>query len=395
MRIEPHDQFRKARLTGALEAICRQLELTETQYREARSRYEGVGGWLAESSDPALAGLVIYVQGSTAIGTTVKPIGRNEHDVDLIARLTHAAIGLPPAVVKRMVGNRLKEHGTYRRLLEEMCRCWRLDYANEFHLDITPSIPNVGCTNGGELVPDRELRSWKASNPKGYKALFERRALLRPRFRLEKRDVTFADRAANASVEPYPEAGGFKGLLRRAVQIAKRHRDVHFERRRGECAPISVIVTTLLSRSYEWCVSNAVYDDEYDLLVDVVRHMPDTIGHEGGRWYIWNETTAGENFAERWNDHPDRAASFFSWHRALTADLADLRSIDGLDLIGERIEKALGGTPANVAIDHIRDTTARERAAGTLRYGAAGLVAAAAASRSSSAPVRSNTFFGR
>lgn len=395
MRIEPHDQFRKARLTGALEAICQQLELTEIQYREARSRYEGVGSWLAESSDPALSGLVIYVQGSTAIGTTVKPIGRNEHDVDLIARLTHAAIGLPPAVVKRMVGDRLKEHGTYRRLLEEMCRCWRLDYANEFHLDITPSIPNVGCANGGELVPDRELRSWKASNPKGYKALFERRALLRPRFRLEKRDVTFADRAANASVEPYPEAGGFKGLLRRAVQIAKRHRDVHFERRRGECAPISVIVTTLLARSYEWCVSNAVYDDEYDLLVDVVRHMPDTIGHEGGRWCIWNETTAGENFAERWNDHPDRAASFFSWHRALTTDLADLRSIDGLDLIGERIEKALGGTPANVAIGHIRDTTARERAAGTLRYGAAGLVAATAASRASSASVRSNTFFGR
>ncbi len=393
MRIEPHDQFRKARLTGALEAICQQLELTETQYREARSRYEGVGSWLADSSDPTLSGLVIYVQGSTAIGTTVKPIGRNEHDVDLIARLTHAAIGLPPAVVKRMVGDRLKEHGTYRRLLEEMCRCWRLDYANEFHLDITPSIPNVGCANGGELVPDRELRSWKASNPKGYKALFERRALLRPRFRLEKRDVTFADRAANASVEPYPESGGFKGLLRRAVQIAKRHRDVHFERRRGECAPISVVVTTLLARSYEWCVSNAVYDDEYDLLVDVVRHMPDTIGHEGGRWCIWNETTAGENFAERWNDHPDRAASFFSWHRALTADLADLRLIDGLDLIGERIEKALGSTPADVAIGHIRDTTARERAAGTLRYGAAGLVAATAASRAS-APVRSNTFFG-
>lgn len=206
---------------------------------------------------------------------------------------------------------------------------------------------------------------------------------------------TFADRTANAGVEPYPEAGGFKGLLRRAVQIAKRHRDVHFERRRGECAPISVIVTTLLSRSYEWCVSNAVYDDEYDLLVDVVRHMPDTIGHEGRRWCIWNETTGGENFAERWNDHPDRAASFFSWHRTLTADLTDLRSIDGLDLIGERIEKALGGTPANVAIDHIRDTTARERSAGTLRYGAAGLVAATAASRASSAPVRSNTFFGR
>ena len=61
------------------------------------------------------------------------------------------------------------------RLLEEMCRCWRLlsdFYANEFHLDITPSVPNMACVNGGELVPDEDLRTWKASNPRGFKALF-------------------------------------------------------------------------------------------------------------------------------------------------------------------------------------------------------------------------------
>jgi len=34
-----------------------------------------------------------------------------------------------------------------------------LNYANEFHMDITPSIMNPECTNGGELVPDKELRA--------------------------------------------------------------------------------------------------------------------------------------------------------------------------------------------------------------------------------------------
>ena len=93
MRVERQDQFRKARLTDALEATCEQLELTPTQYELAKSRYEGVGRWLAASSHPALSGLAIYVQGSTAIGTTVKPIGRNEHDVDLIAMLQATARG--------------------------------------------------------------------------------------------------------------------------------------------------------------------------------------------------------------------------------------------------------------------------------------------------------------
>ena len=48
-------------------------------------------------------------------------------DVDLIAKLQAAALGLPPSVVKKLIGDRLKEHGSYVRLLEEMCRCWRLE----------------------------------------------------------------------------------------------------------------------------------------------------------------------------------------------------------------------------------------------------------------------------
>jgi hypothetical protein len=102
---------------------------------------------------------------------------------------------------------------------------------------------------------------------------------------------------ARASIEPFPEAGGFKGILRRAVQIGKRHRDIAFLDD-PDLAPLSVIITTLTSRSYEWCVRHREYDSELEFLFEVVRHMPDTIevrsvdGREA--WFIWNETTQGE-----------------------------------------------------------------------------------------------------
>jgi len=250
---------------------------------------------MAGADSPLLRTLSIYLQGSTAIATTVKPIASNEHDLDLVANL-QAQATYPPGFVKHAIGERLRQHGSYFRILEEKPRCWRLAYANEFHLDITPSIPNPACSNGGELVPDKAVRDWKASNPKGYRALFEKRAALVPRIRARVMSE-FGVATKRAEIEPYPAPPAFKGLLRRTVQIGKRHRDVHFANDKNGRAPISVIITTLASRSYEYCVTNLVYDTELDLLLDVVRRMPDFIEHRqtasGPMWFIWNETTAG------------------------------------------------------------------------------------------------------
>ena len=172
-----------------------------------------------------------------------EPIGANEQqDVDLVAHVPDRDVPISPAALKKAIGDsRLRANGNYAPLLEEMPRCWRLKYANEFHMDITPSIPNPNCRFGGELVPDKTLKEWKASNPNGYKRLFEQRAKLAPVIRLRK---GLALDSARASVEPYPEAGGFKGILRRTVQIGKRHRDMMFVDD-PDIAPLSVIITTL------------------------------------------------------------------------------------------------------------------------------------------------------
>jgi hypothetical protein len=390
--VDPKLQARQTQIVAVLEMVCESLELSPTQFTLAKQRYEGAGACLAGSEKPVLRSIAIYLQGSTALQTTVKPLGVNEHDVDLVAHVADLDVQVSPAALKKAIGDCLRGNGNYAPLLEEMPRCWRLNYANEFHMDITPSIPNPECRFGGELVPDKTLKEWKASNPKGYKLLFERRAKLVPVIRLRKH---IAADSARASVEPYPEPGGFKGILRRTVQIAKRHRDMLFVDD-PDVAPLSVIVTTLASRSYEWCVTNREYENELDLLFDVIRHMPDTIEMRrvDGRdqWLIWNETTEGENFAEKWNRRPERAEAFFTWHARFCSDLVELEAVRGLDRLGDALKSLFGSRPANAAIDTLTDRVSTARRAGNLHV--APTIGLSVSALPASTSVQANTFYG-
>jgi hypothetical protein len=178
--VDPKLQARRTQVVEVLEVVCESLELSASQFALAKQRYEGVGACLAGSDDRMLQAIAVYLQGSTALRTTVKPIGVNEHDVDLVAHVPDPDVEISPAALKKAIGDCLRANGNYAPLLEEMPRCWRLSYANEFHMDITPSIPNPNCRFDGELVPDKTLKMWKASNPNGYKRLFEERAKLLP-----------------------------------------------------------------------------------------------------------------------------------------------------------------------------------------------------------------------
>jgi hypothetical protein len=243
---DPGQRLKKAEIVGVLERLGQALELTAAQHQLARDRYEAVGSWLADADNSLLRYLEIYAQGSVPLGTTVRPLGREEYDVDLVSFVPGVGTECRPATLKGIIGARLRANGLYAPILEEKPRCWRLNYANEFHLDITPSIRNPLCAASGELVPDRDLRTWKPTNPKGYRALFERRASLQPRFRR-----VAVEEGKRSDVEPFPARMQVRGVLRRAVQLAKRHRDVHFASLDPDLAPISVIITTLAARSYE------------------------------------------------------------------------------------------------------------------------------------------------
>lgn len=133
---------RKLALFQLLEAIGRELDLNPTRRADAETRYTAVSTWLIGSDDPRLQSTLVFLAGSTAIGTNVRPLGGEEHDVDLMSVLLGLGADASPSEVKALIGRRLRENARYAEIIEEMTRCWRIIYANEFHLDITPAIRN-------------------------------------------------------------------------------------------------------------------------------------------------------------------------------------------------------------------------------------------------------------
>lgn len=385
---------RKAEAYSLLEDICRQLELSSAHLEEARTSYEAVADWLSKSAHPALQMLSLYVHGSTALGTTVKPLRSDEFDVDLICRVLGITQATPPAELKKLIGDRLREHGVYASMLEEKKRCWRLNYARAFHLDISPTILNASCNNGGELVPDKSVKAWKPTNPSGYRKLFERRSEMQPRYNNLR--ALIGDTVAKADIAPFPAQQARKGILRRIVQLLKRHRDVFFSEIEADVAPISILITTLAMKSYEYCVATFTFDSELDVLVATIRLMPLFIDREliDGRqiYVVANETTEGENFAERWNTEPARAKWFFEWHKTALSDFERLETAEGIDRLTDQLSVALGEGVVRKVMDARTNAISSARAASRILVAPAiGLTTTESAD---AVPVPKNTHFG-
>jgi hypothetical protein len=195
-----------------------------------------------------------------------------------------------------------------------------------------------------------------------------------------------------ARVQPIPEYGFAKSVLRRAVQIYKRHRDIFFNGK--ENAPISIIITTLAAHAYEKAVRERTYESEFDLLYDVLELMPTFIElpYQNGNevFHIANPTTEGENFAEKWNSSLERAQAFFTWRGKAMADILKIANMEGLDQISKSLGVMLGESEARQAMaKYVSRKVTDPRSAGKLRsdshvgLGSAGIL------------VPRNTFFGK
>ena len=299
--------------------------------------------------------------------------------------------------VKELIGTRLKEHATYRPMLREKQRCWRIDYANEFHLDITPSIANPRCHQGGELVPDKSMAQWKPTNPHGYISKFEEYVATNPSF-----ESTIAPLGGvRADVALLPEQTVSKPILKRIVQLLKRHRDKMFiNTDRSDLAPISVIITTLASRAYHRCATQQIHANLFDLIIAVIREMPKFIKTEersGKQFFIIeNETTIGENFADKWNHDTRLATSFYTWHKDILTSFESLLFIEGTDQFAICLSHKFGAKKEHIRnlLSSITSSINKARSEGTLFVAPSLGVITSPVYGSAAVPVPKNTFFG-
>ena len=118
-------------------------------------------------------------------------------------RLTSA---VSPAALKKAIGDCLRDNGHYAPLLEEMPRCWRLNYANEFHMDITPSIPNPTCRRR-RARSRQDGQDVEGVKPEGLQAAVRVARQARSSYRLRKHALD----SARASIEPYPRSAASRG----------------------------------------------------------------------------------------------------------------------------------------------------------------------------------------
>jgi hypothetical protein len=298
-------------ISDLLRAIAEDLDIPSHCYDDAVVKYTDVGEWLAhEQSELAQYDPDIFPQGSFRLGTMVRPISdTDEYDIDLVCHLKIKKESTSQQELKERVGRRLAAREDIKGLLRPSRRCWVLDYPEPFHMDILPVIPNPERLPNGVLLTDTTLHRWQFSNPIGYGEWF----------REQMKVVLMEKRAAYASqhrmsIEEVPDYE-VKTPLQRVVQILKRHRDICFHGDAGS-RPASIVLTTLAARAYR------NQRDLYEALESVAMSMHEYVERrKDGKWWVSNPVEEGENFAEKWNEHPDFHKAFRHWLERVRADL--------------------------------------------------------------------------
>jgi hypothetical protein len=354
----------KSQFSSFLEKLSESLEVPSSRYEEAEEHYKAVGNWLGDAGSELVSyEPEIYPQGSFRLGTAIKPLSEaDEYDIDLVCELRLNKKQVSQKQLKHMIGDRLKAHDTYRKMLgkEEGRRCWTLNYADgaQFHMDILPAIPDeekykvmltehkvpiglaehaICITDNTNLNFDTIDDSWPRSNPRGYAEWFKNRMIVRFESRLR---VLAA--AMEASVEEVPEYR-VKTPLQQVVQILKRHRDMVFCDDKDD-KPISVIITTLAAHAY----NNE--EDLLDALTKIVNGMSAHISTHAGASWVPNPVNPMENFADKWQEHPAREVKFRGWLRQVQDDFARALEQGELRAVGGAFETRFGVSAVNEAL---------------------------------------------
>jgi len=237
-----------------------------------------------------------------------------------------------------------------------------LSYADsaKYHMDILPSIVSSGYNtvlekafsataltaldNNYESLAiritdnkqnyyytDTAAENWMKSNPFGYGKWFFNAA-----------DVTTLRKSMvlSEAVNPVPKYNKEKLPLQRVVQILKRHRDMMFNG--DEDKPISIIITTLVSKAYN--KETSIIDALMNVVADMRSNIESRYEPCVGKIVKWvpNPVNPQENFADRWVEHPQREKNFYKWLDQVEFDIQAITQKRGLQYIAESMKKPFG-----------------------------------------------------
>ena len=400
-----------ARFFHLVDPIARANEPTPTQLTALERSYNSTGEFLSGCSEFHGDLIQIHAHGSRQLGTIVRPRdgSREGFDIDLIARLTPEARRKyegdrgPALLLDRLHGVLSRYAEAHGLQLHRWERCATLEYSDGMFADIAPVIDApllaapFGDTHG--LIPDRELRRFDSTNPRGYAKHFDLAAAISPNFTAALSFSEAMDSVTRADVTPLPDAQEVFGrLLCRLVQLLKLHRNEAFGvvQVGQDMAPSSVFLTTLAAMAYA-VEAPQPHESPLELLLDIVVRMPlhfERISRPDGteEWVLPNPSAPKDNLAASMN-LPARQEAFFFWHRRLISDLNRILNAiehhEGMDVLLKALQAAFGSHSAGAIQQAQAERQSASRAAGRVT-----LISSVAAAPIN-VPVRSHTYFGR
>ena len=87
--------------------------------------------------------------------------------------------------------------------------------------------------------------------------------------------------------------------------------------------------------------------------------MASYVSGDPGHYRILSPADEDENFAERWNERPEKATAFFTWLNKAKEDYFGLTDMRGLDSVARSLELSCGKAIATRAMnrygEHLHD----------------------------------------
>ncbi len=335
-------------LEELLNKVADAINISEEMFDSAELEYKKIGEWISKNTPQY--DIKIYPQGSFALGTVVKPYDKeDEYDLDLVCEYQRQYGFSAKDLKKKEVYSILSKYARVKRISEKR-RCWQVTYEHNthFHMDVIPAVLADRHIKITDQITS-ENYEYMGSNPKEYIEWFRNKQLaqytaIRSQILFEMRK---SGKVFNAEVEPVKEYK-IRTPLQKAIQILKRHRDILFAEDENNTKPISIIITTIAAEVYN--NEYTIYDTLYNFLNKAKQYLEDN--KAGDVYHVDNPTYTGgekENFADKWQKHPERAEAFLNWIDDAKHDLIDtiLASEDEAD-IATLLESCLGKRVADV-----------------------------------------------
>jgi hypothetical protein len=123
--------------------------------------------------------------------------------------------------------------------------------------------------------------------------------------------------------------------------------------------------------------------------------MPQFIETRGRKYWIGNPVIQEENFADKWNENPNKPTAFMHWLQKVKKDLiSDPLGCFGQDNLASHYKQVLGKAPVERAVCAIGNSTRTARENGKLYInGLTGGISTVPTEKSKQ--VEEHTFFGK